>query len=188
MTTKTAGRVSPHDILAFWFAPGMDRQWFRATPALDAEIREHFEATWQAAADGRLRPWGDSADGALALVLVLDQFPLNMYRGSARAFATEGDAIRVGRETVRRGLDRQLVGERLAFLYMPLMHSEDLADQDEAVRLFEAAGLSDNLRFARHHRELIRRFGRFPHRNAILGRESTPDELAYLDSKEAFTG
>ncbi len=188
MTTNTAGLATPHDILAFWFAPGMNKRWFRSTTALDNDIRERFEATWRAGADGSLCDWEDSAEGALALVIVLDQFPLNMYRGTAQSFATEAEAIRVSRNALRHGLDRHLPGEQKAFLYMPLMHSEELADQDECVRRFAAAGLSDNLRFARHHRELIRRFGRFPHRNAILGRDSTPEELEYLDSKEAFTG
>lgn len=176
------------EILEFWFADGMDKLWFRATPAFDAEIRERFEATWRAAADGRLQTWEDSAAGSLALVLVLDQFPLNMYRGTAQAFSTGDDAIRVTRSAVDRGLDAALSDPQKAFLYMPLMHSEQLADQDESVHRYRAAGLADNLRFAEHHRELIRRFGRFPHRNAILGRGSTPEELAYLDSKEAFTG
>ena len=111
-----------------------------------------------------------------------------MYRGTAQAFSTGDDAIRVTRSAVDRGLDAALSDPQKAFLYVPLMHSEQLADQDESVRLYRAAGLANNLRFAEHHRELVRRFGRFPHRNAILGRGSTPEELAYLDSKEAFTG
>ena len=188
MTTNADISVTPDTILAFWFAPEMNKRWFRSTEALDTEIRDRFEPTWRAAADGRLHDWAHSADGALALVIVLDQFPLNMYRDTARSFATEAEAIRVTRDALRHGLDRQLPGARKAFLYMPLMHSEELVDQDESVRLFAAAGLSDNLRFARHHRELIRRFGRFPHRNAILGRDSTPEELEYLASKSAFTG
>ncbi len=175
-------------VIKFWFAAGMEKRWFRATPELDAEIRERFEPMWQAAAGGRLHAWEDSPDGSLALVIVFDQFPLNMYRGTAKAFTTEGDAIRVARQAVKRGHDAALHGAQKAFLYMPLMHSEDLADQDESVRLYAAAGLGENLRFAEHHRDLIRRFGRFPHRNAILGRESSAAELAYLASKEAFTG
>jgi uncharacterized protein (DUF924 family) len=178
----------PQDVLDFWFADGMQRRWFRATPALDAEIRGRFEAPWRAAAAGHLDHWSQNAAGALALVILLDQFPLNMFRGEARAFATEARAVAVTLDAVDRGLDAELEGPRLAFLYMPLMHSEDMAHQEASVRLFEAAGLEDNARFARHHRELIRRFGRFPHRNAILGRASTPEELAYLASSEAFTG
>ena len=178
----------PREVLDFWFAEGMQRRWFRATPALDAEVRTRFEALWHEAATGSLDHWAAGADGALALVIVLDQFPLNMFRGEPRAFSTEGKAVAVTLDAVARGLDAELEGPRKAFLYLPLMHSEDMAHQEASVRLFEAAGLTENARFARHHRELIRRFGRFPHRNAILGRASTPEELAYLASKEAFTG
>lgn len=184
-TGITAGSA---DILDYWFAPGMAKHWFRSTPSLDREIRDRFEATWEAAAAGDLDHWVDSAEGALALVILLDQLPLNMYRGRAKAFSTEGKAIAVCKQTIDQGLDRLLPIERVAFLYMPLMHSESLADQDRSVELFTAAGLEENLRFARHHRELIRRFGRFPHRNAVLGRPSSTEERAYLVSKEAFTG
>lgn len=175
-------------VLRFWFADGMEKQWFRATPTLDREVGERFADMWRAAAEHRLSAWEDLPDGALALVIVLDQFPLNMFRGQARAYSTEAEAIRIARKSIKRGFDAVLPEVERAFLYMPLMHSENLEDQDESVRLFEAAGLQDNARFARHHRELISRFGRFPHRNAILGRDSTPAELAYLASKEAFTG
>ncbi len=166
----------------------MRSHWFRATAALDTEIRERFEAVWRQAANGGLSEWQQTAEGSLALAIVLDQFPLNMYRGEARAFATESQSIGIALEALNRGFDRQLPPEQLAFLYMPLMHSETLVHQDESVRLFEQAGLAANARFARHHRELIRRFGRFPHRNEMLGRTSTPEELAYLGSKEAFNG
>jgi uncharacterized protein (DUF924 family) len=175
-------------VLDFWFADDTRRAWFRSTPELDAVIRDRFEAAWHQAARGAMDHWTASANGALALVIVLDQLPLNMFRSQPESFATEQKAVAVCRQAIADGLDRQLAGERLAFLYMPLMHSENLADQDSAVALFEAAGLDDNLRFARHHRELIRRFGRFPHRNAVLGRQTTAEESAYLASKEAFLG
>ena len=129
-----------------------------------------------------------TADGALALVIVLDQFPLNMYRGEARAFATEALARQVADRALARGYDQELAAVEKAFLYMPFMHSENLMDQDRCVSLYEAAGLEDNLRFARHHREIVRRFGRFPHRNRSLGRSSTAEEEAYLSSKQAFLG
>ena len=180
--------VDPAEILDFWFAAGMDRRWFRATAALDDEIRRRFEASWQAAADHRLDHWADDADGALALVILLDQFPLNMYRGQAKAFASEAHAIEITLAAIERGLHKTISRERLAFLYMPLMHSEDLAHQDMSVQLFQAAGLTGNARYAHHHRDLIRRFGRFPHRNTVLGRQSTQAELDYLASDEAFTG
>lgn len=179
----TAGQV-----IDFWFADDMQPFWFRSTPDLDAQIRARFESIWLSAASGALHEWEDSPQGALALAIVLDQFPLNMFRGQARAFSTEQHAVAVTRRALDRRFDRELPQEQLAFLYMPLMHSENLEHQNMSVQLFEAAGLASNARFARHHRDLIRRFGRFPHRNALLGRTSTPEELAYLASKEAFTG
>jgi uncharacterized protein (DUF924 family) len=180
--------MQPGDILDFWFAEANRRAWFRSTPAQDADIRARFETAWQRAARGEFDHWTATADGALALVILLDQLPLNMFRNLPQAFATETRAVAVCKTAIDAGFDGQLPGERKAFLYMPLMHSEQLADQDLAVALFEAAGLADNLRFARHHRDLIRRFGRFPHRNTILGRDSTPLELEYLASEGAFTG
>lgn len=180
--------VAPHDVIDFWFAETMRKHWFRSTPNLDAQIRERFGTLWQQAAGGELSAWMQTAQGSLALAIVLDQFPLNMFRGQAGAFASEAPAIEVALQAIDRGFDRQLPREQLAFQYMPLMHSEDLEHQDRSVHLFEAAGLESNARFARHHRDLIRRFGRFPHRNAILGRPSTAEELAYLASKEAFSG
>jgi uncharacterized protein (DUF924 family) len=124
----------------------------------------------------------------LALVIVLDQFPLNMFRGQRESFATEAAAREAAVQAIAWGFDQSLTDEQKAFLYLPFMHSEDLADQDRAVALYEGAGLENSLKWARHHRELIRRFGRFPHRNAILGRPSTPEELAYLGSAGAFKG
>lgn len=180
--------MNPRDILDFWYAPDMRERWFSSAPALDASIRERFEALWRQAAAGELDAWKDTPEGCLALAIVLDQLPLNMFRGEAMSFSTEQQAVGIARHAISRGFDRQLPPERLAFLYMPLMHSENPADQDQSLALFEAAGLEGNLRFARHHRELIRRFGRFPHRNAALGRQSTPEELAYLASKVAFLG
>jgi uncharacterized protein (DUF924 family) len=180
--------MQPGHILDFWFSEANRGAWFRATPAQDDEIRARFETTWQRAARGEFDHWTTTADGALALVILFDQLPLNMFRNLPEAFATETRAVAICKTAIDAGFDRELPDERKAFLYMPLMHSERLADQDRAVALFAAAGLADNLRFARHHRDLVRRFGRFPHRNAILGRESTPRELEYLASKGAFTG
>ncbi len=183
-----ADNVSYREVLAYWFAPANRHLWFRSTPALDAALQQRFGATWDAARQGKHNDWQREAHGALALVIVLDQFPLNMFRGSAKAFATEAQALGVAGHAIEQGWDVGLTDEEKAFLYMPFMHSEALADQERAVVLFSAAGLENNLRYARHHRELIRRFGRFPHRNAILGRPSTPEELAYLRSREAFLG
>ncbi|MCW9058537.1 MAG: DUF924 domain-containing protein [Gammaproteobacteria bacterium] len=180
--------MQPTDILDFWYSDRIRNHWFASTPELDAEIRAGFEALWEAAAAGDLDAWRETPEGALALAIVLDQFPLNMFRGDARSFATEGKAIAVALRAIDNGLHAALPVERLAFLFMPLMHSERLEHQDLSVKLFEAHGLTDNLKFARHHRGLIERFGRFPHRNAILGRESTAAELEYLASDHAFKG
>lgn len=178
--------AEPSQVLDFWFAPGMDKRWFRSTPALDAQIGGCFEPLWRLARDGALADWETSAEGALALVILLDQFPLNMFRNRPESFSTEAMARAVAARAIARGLDRELRGPALAFLYLPFMHSEDPADQARSVALFEAAGLTDNLRFARHHQAIVARFGRFPHRNAILGRDSTAEELAWLGSPEGF--
>lgn len=180
--------IHPSDILDFWYADENQAFWFKSTPDMDADIKARFESTWQQAQDGALDHWKNTAEGCLALTIILDQFPLNMFRGEAKSFSTEQQAVEIAYHAIAAGFDQQLPVAQRAFLYMPLMHSEKLADQNEAVRCFASAGLDNNLRFAKHHRELIRRFGRFPHRNAILGRESTAEELAYLASDEAFTG
>lgn len=181
-------RITPQEILDLWYAPEMQSRWFASTPELDAAIREKYELLWRQAAEGKRDEWKETPEGCLALTIVLDQFPLNMFRGHAESFKTEQQAVATAKYAISMGFDRQLPTERRAFLYMPLMHSENLADQDLSVSLFAAARLENNLRFAQHHRELIRRFGRFPHRNAILGRQSTREESEYFGSKEAFLG
>ncbi len=177
-----------NELLDFWFSPPMNEHWFASTPEIDRQIRDSYESLWESARQGEKDHWKDTADGCLALCIVLDQLPLNMFRGSAKSFSTEAQSILISRHAIEMGLDKQIAHERVAFLYMPLMHSENLKDQDLAVQMFEQAGLEHNLRFARHHRELIKEFGRFPHRNEILGRQNTPEETAYLNSKRAFTG
>ena len=179
---------SPQGIVAFWFSDAVRPLWFKSTPEFDTQLRERFESVWQQAATGRLDSWAKSAEGALALVILLDQIPLNIYRGEARSFSTEAKAREIAGHAIDKGWDTTLPGEQKAFLYMPLMHSESLADQDRSVALYDAAGLEYNLKFAKHHRDIIRRFGRFPHRNEILGRQSTEAEEAYLASDEAFHG
>lgn len=176
------------EIIKFWFSERVRPMWFRSTPEFDDEVSERFLETWQAAVAGELVHWHQSAEGMLALIIVLDQFPLHMFRGKAESYSTGEKALEVAADAIARGFDRKLERNYLPFLYMPFMHSENIDDQDRSVALFEAAGLKDNLRFARHHCELIRRFGRFPHRNAILDRLSTDEEQAYLASKEAFHG
>jgi uncharacterized protein (DUF924 family) len=181
-------RTSAIEVLEYWFSPRVKKLWFDSTPEFDRELRERFESILKMAVRGELKDWQNSAEGSLALVVILDQFPLNMYRGRAESYATGELAVAAAKLVVAKGFDRDLTRERVAFLYLPFMHSESLADQDRGIELFEAADLKDNLRFARHHRELIRRFRRFPHRNVALGRESTPEELEYLNSPGAFLG
>lgn len=180
--------AAPEEVLSFWFSPRVRELWFDSTPEFDRELRDRFEPTLHEAVAGRLGAWEETAEGSLALVVVLDQFPLNMYRGSAAAYGTGELALAASRRAIASGFDGQLPRERLAFLYLPFMHSERLEDQDLSLALFEKAGLKENLRFARHHREIVRRFGRFPHRNAALGRVSTPEEKAYLASPEGYQG
>ncbi len=176
------------DIIRYWFSDRLKKHWFASTPELDAEIRKQFESDWLAAAEGQRDAWRQTPEGALALIIVLDQFPLNMYRGMPKSFSTEAKAIEVCKRGIDAGFGEQLKKEHLGFFFMPLMHSENLTDQGLSVSMYERHGLAENLRFAQHHRDIVRRFGRFPHRNAILGRESTPEELEYLASKDAFKG
>lgn len=170
---------SPADIIAFWHEAGPER-WFNKDTAFDAELRRRFLPLWEDARDGRLKAWEDSDDGLLALILVLDQFPRNMFRGEARAFSTDAAALALARQAIGRGVDDRIDPALRAFIYLPFMHSENLVDQERCVALCRAAGLTDNIDFAVAHADIIRRFGRFPHRNAILGRDTTPEEAAFL--------
>lgn len=171
---------APADIVAFWREAGPDR-WFNKDNAFDAEIRERFLAIHEAAAAGQLSAWEATAEGALALMILLDQFPRNMFRGTARAFATDPLARAIAAGALVRGFDAQVPVDMRTFFYLPFEHSEDMADQERALALYKAAGDADNLKWAELHADIIRRFGRFPHRNAVLGRTTTPDEQAFLD-------
>lgn len=175
-------------LLQFWFSETSAKRWFRSTAAFDDELRQRFGEWVEAGLRGELEHWLASPHGALALVILLDQLPLNIYRGQAKSFAGEAGARSAAATAIERGWDQSLSQSERAFLYLPFMHSELLADQDRAVALFESAGLDGNLHWAKHHREIVRRFGRFPHRNAILGRPSTAEEIAWLESDEAFRG
>jgi len=168
------------EILDFWFSERARPLWFNSTPEFDDEIRERFEEAWGLARAGVYDHWEEDPEGALALVILLDQFPLNMFRGDARSWSTEARAREVARNAIAQGFDHDMTPQQKMFLYMPFMHSEKLEDQDYAIELFERAGLEDNLRYARHHRDVVARFGRFPHRNAGLGRDSTAEEIEYL--------
>ena len=178
----------PQQIIDFWFSTATRKLWFNSTPEFDQELRDRFEAVWQQACRGELDHWMESAEGCLALVIILDQFPLNMFRNTAQSFASEAQSRSIAASAIERGFDQSLPLEQVAFLYMPYMHSEDLQDQDRALVLFDKPGLDSNLRFARHHRDIVARFGRFPHRNEELGRTSSAAETEYLGSKQAFTG
>ena len=178
--------ASSADVIAFWFAESVRPLWFDSTPDFDRTLRERFLATYRAAAAGQLADWERTPSGALALAITLDQFPLNMFRGQPESFATEAAARAVADRAIARGFDRELMPMERLFLYLPFMHGETLADQDRSVRLFGCPGLEGSLHFARHHRDLIRRFGRFPHRNAALGRINTPEEQAWLDAGGGF--
>lgn len=175
-------------LIDFWFSDQVKPLWFNATPAFDQQLRDSYETLWQQGMDGELESWTESAEGCLALVILFDQLPLNMYRNHARSFSSEQLARNVADLALLRGFDQQLSDEQKAFLYLPFMHSENLQDQARSLALFEKAGLEENLRFARHHYGIVERFGRFPHRNKALGRDSTQAEIDYLNSKEAFTG
>lgn len=166
------------DVLDFWRAAGPER-WFRKDDAFDAQFRERFFAKHEAAASGALDAWADTADGALALLILLDQFPRNAFRGMPRMYATDAKAREVARRAVDAGFDRQVDAQLRQFFYLPFMHSEQLADLDRCVELTRALG-QDSHRYAMHHRGIIERFGRFPHRNAVLGRPSTAEEEAFL--------
>ncbi len=184
----TQNAMSVERLIEFWFSDRVRPLWFRSTPEFDAELRADYLATVEAAAEGRLADWERTAEGALALVIVLDQLPLNIFRGESRCFATEAAALAVAERAVAAGLDAGLSDEQKVFLYMPYMHSENPLDQDRAVALYQAAGLDGQLKYAQHHLDIVRRFGRFPHRNAILGRKSTEEEQVWLASEQAFLG
>jgi len=177
-----------NDILDYWFSDEFAAHWFSSTPEIDIGIAGRFEKTWEQARKGELDEWQQTAEGCLALIILLDQMPLNMFRGLAKSFSTESQAIAVAKYAIQQAFDEQLTAQQSMFVYMPLMHSENSQDQALSVNLFEQSGLENNVEFAKHHQSIIMRFGRFPHRNEILGRTSSQLELDYLDSDEAFKG
>lgn len=181
MTIATAD-----DVLAFWRAAG-EKKWFAKNDAFDAEIKSRFPDTYEAAAAGKLSDWEATPEGALALIIVLDQFPRNMFRRDARAFAADAMARAVADRALARGFDRQVSDALRLFFYLPFEHSEVMADQDRCCALVKTLGNADLLHWAELHADIIRRFGRFPHRNAVLGRTTTPDEKTYLDN-DGFAG
>ncbi len=202
------GKFSPQDVLDFWFGePGSEgaaagavsagngreaarsganrKAWFAKEPAFDQAVQARFAQLYQDAIKGRLDGWRDTAAGALALTVVLDQFPHHLFRDTARAFEADAKALALAEEAVGKGFDQQVLPVQRVFFYLPFEHSEDMARQDRAVALFarlasENPGFRDYLDYAHQHREVIARFGRFPHRNELLGRASTSAEREFL--------
>ena len=174
------------DVIKYWFSKKSREHWFFSTPEIDNEIKQRYEQLWTRAASGELKGWQDSPQGCLALIIVLDQFPLNMFRGKAKSFQTEEMAVKVALKAIKKSYDEILNTDELLFLFMPLMHSENLEHQNMQVKLFEKYDFNDE--YSKHHRDIVKRFGRFPHRNEILGRMSTMEELDYLLSDNAFKG
>jgi uncharacterized protein (DUF924 family) len=173
---------TPDDVTSFWFGPTpVERpEWFRADPAFDRDIAQRFGALIDAALAGGIDDWAATPSGALARIVVLDQFTRNAFRGTPRAFAGDAMALAAARRMVREGQDDALTTLQRQFAYLPFEHAEDLQAQDEGVALIAAKAPPGALDWARRHRDVIARFGRFPHRNDILGRPSTPEEIEFL--------
>ena len=177
--------VTPNDVLDFWLTEQGPEAWYKVDPSLDDEIRTRFGAAWETARAGGFEGWMFGPEGTLALLILLDQFPRNMFRGEARAFASDKQALALAKRAIDLGWDTRVAEPQRQFFYLPLMHSENLCDQDRCVRLMltrmPETGAS-NLLHARAHREVIRRFGRFPYRNAALSRSTTRQEAAYMEA------
>ena len=177
--------ANPREILDFWIDEVGPDGWYKSTEELDARIQEQFGETWEKAASGDLAAWACDPENALPLIILLDQFPRNMFRGSDKAFCTDRKALCVAKKAIDRGFDLRTPEPQRQFFYMPLMHSESLTDQERCVRLM-ATRLKEtgaiNLVHARVHREVIRQFGRFPYRNDALSRPPTVQEAAYLEN------
>lgn len=177
--------MQPQEVVTFWRSAGR-RKWFSGGPEFDSECRTRFEAAHFAASRRELDSWADKAEGALALCLLLDQIPRNIFRHSGHAFATDALALHYARHTIAASLDLKIEPELRAFFYLPFEHSEVLADQHRSLELFEALGIEHYRRYAQAHLEVIVRFKRFPHRNRALGRISTPEEQTWLDAGGGF--
>lgn len=185
LQVDVAAAQAPAMVVAFWRDAG-PAQWFRGGDAFDALCRDRLGRAHHAAARRELDRWSATSEGALALLLLLDQIPRNIFRDSGHAFATDGLARHFARVALDAGHDAAFEPALRAFFYLPLEHSESLADQDRSVALFEALGDANYRNYAIAHRDVIARFGRFPHRNAALGRETTPEEQAWLDAGGGF--
>lgn len=173
--------VTARDILEFWFSEAARPSWFKASAAFDRAVENALRPAYEQALAGRLEAWRSSAEGCLALCLLLDQVPRNLFRGTAQAYSSDEAAREVCRQALAQGFDQELAAEQRLFIYLPLEHSENLADQEDCCTLIAALdGEASWVDYALRHREIIARFGRFPHRNAVLGRESSAAEQAFL--------
>jgi uncharacterized protein (DUF924 family) len=172
--------LKPEDVLHFWFEELSTKQWFSRSDSTDALIRERFALLHARATACELYGWRTNAEGRLAEIIILDQFSRNLFRDDPRAFAQDAMALMLAQEAVALGLDLKLAPAQKAFLYLPYMHSESLVIHEEADRLYNQPGLEFNLDYERKHSAILKRFRRYPHRNSILGRTSTPEELAFL--------
>ena len=175
------------DVLNFWFDETKPSQWFEVNPAFDGKILERFLEPYTIAASGGLLDWTQSADGVLAYCILLDQMPRNMFRGTPKAFATDAQALKAAKQAVSKGLDKNIEVQKRRFVYLPFEHSEDINDQHRSVALFDAMKEDDatGYEYAVKHLEVIDQYGRFPHRNKILGRMNTPEEEKYLAQPNA---
>ncbi|QJD60067.1 DUF924 domain-containing protein [Pseudomonas sp. gcc21] len=167
-------------VLNFWFNEIKPAMWWKKDPQLDRLIADRFGAVHEQAGRAELSGWREKAEGRLAEIIVLDQFSRNIYRDSPQAFAWDGMALVLAQEAIAAGADRGLPVEQRGFMYMPFMHSESLVVHEQAMRLFSIEGLEDSFRVEQRHKEILQRFGRYPHRNAALGRPSTDAEIAFL--------
>lgn len=172
--------MEPDTIVNFWFFETDQKKWFQGDEEFDQEIHKRFRDVHQRAAEGELFRWRTTPEGRLAEILILDQFSRNIYRNSPQAFAQDALALILAQEMVDRKLDERLSLQMRAFAYMPYMHSESLIIHEEARRLFSQPGLEENLRFEIAHENILKKFGRYPHRNKILGRKTTPEEAEFL--------
>lgn len=172
--------MKPHDVLDFWFREISSELWFQKSDSFDQLLRDRFGLLHEQAMGGRLASWRETAAGCLAEVIVLDQFSRNMFRGTAKSFAGDELALRLAQDAVDKGKDQELPLTQRNFLYMPFMHSEDPEVHRQAVILFSQPGLETSLKFEIAHKEIIDRFGRYPHRNEILKRASTSEEIEFL--------
>ncbi len=181
-------RDTKYEIIHFWFEETDPQQWFQSSSAFDEKVRDRFGVMYDMAKDGLCNNWAVDAEGALALIIVLDQFPRHMYRGTPAAFATDQDALLIAKEAIHKGFDQILEPVKRGFLYLPFQHSEVLSDQKKSLELFGAMADENPAgdMYAKRHYVPIEKFGRFPHRNEILGRESTPEEIEFLKTHKGF--